>query len=69
MFIDEVEYKVVRESDSASINVVGFKTAKVEAYMMAVDSARLFDTIRVYGENGDTIDHTVIRDGYDIITD
>jgi len=67
MFIDEVVYKVVRESDDLTLDVVGFATAKVEAYMLAINSSRLVDTVRVYGDDGDSIDHIVDRDGYDII--
>ena len=67
MFIDEVAYKVVRESDDLTLDVVGFATAKVEAYMLAINSSRLVDTVRVYSDDGDSLAHVVDRDGYDII--
>jgi len=67
MFIDEVLYRIVRESDDLTMSVKGFATAKVEAYLLAINSSRLVDTVRVYGDDGDSIDHVVDRDGYDVL--
>jgi hypothetical protein len=70
-FVDEVEYTVVRESDDTRLNVVGFKAAKTECYMLAVNSPRLYDVVAVYETDGSvrltSPIHTILRDGFDIV--